>query len=177
MPQAINDICISTCTLDDLSMVLDLYEQARKHQQERFPENTWPVFDVALIKKDIKMQRLYKLSRAGTVVGVWTISFTDPFIWLGSEQDKAIYLHRIARNRKVDGYALMDSIVSWCKSYAIAHDLHWVRMDTCGHNQALIEYYKSVGFKFLGVRSLQDFEKLPSHYHHVPVCYFELRVV
>lgn len=71
---------------------------------------------------------------------------------------------------------LVKHVVRWTKGYAINRHKEYIRLDTAGHNQKLIKYYTQYGFTFLGNEALEDFYNLPLHYHHTPVCLFEMKV-
>ena len=44
---------------------------------------------------------------------VWTVAFSDPLIWEEKNKDAAIYIHRIATNKKHRGHHYVKNIVTW----------------------------------------------------------------
>lgn len=71
---------ISTCTLNDVNEIVDLYEAARPLQTER-KMVVWPAFDNAFIEKEIRENRQWKISINHTIVCNWAITFVDKEIW------------------------------------------------------------------------------------------------
>ena len=67
-------------------------------------------------------------------------------------------------------------IVEWSKLYAIQNNKKFIRLDTVGENQKLIQHYTSFGFDFLGFYQLTNTAGLPKHYHNATVSLFELSV-
>jgi hypothetical protein len=60
--------------------------------------------------------------------------------------------------------------------YAIQNNKKFIRLDTVGENQKLIQHYTSFGFNFLGLSQLTNTADLPKHYHNATVSLFELSV-
>ncbi len=167
---------IEIAILSDLPTIKSLYDRARIYQRQVFPDNVWPMFNDSLIRQDLQEKRLYKLLDKEQLIAVWTITLEDPIIWPGSDQDKALYLHRIASSSKARGKNLMKIITQWSKEFAISQGLQFIRMDTCGPNSRLIRHYNDNGFSFKGMRQLNVATGLPQHYHNAQVCYFEINL-
>ena len=70
----------------------------------------------------------------------------------------------------------MQKIVDWSIEHARKHNKQYIRMDTCGKNDRLINHYKNCGFNFLGMKKLKNTSDLPSHYHKADVCFFEIEL-
>jgi hypothetical protein len=97
---------ILNCSLTDVDTVLKLHEAARDLQKKK---NTviWPVFERALIEKDITESRLWKLMLDDQMACNWAITFTDREIWGELERDNSIYLHRIVTDPSVRASVLL----------------------------------------------------------------------
>ena len=165
---------ITTSTIADIPEIFRLYKLATDFQRIKFPGNLWPVFDQKLITSEVAENRQFKLLMEDKIACIWAITFSDPQIWEDSENDAAIYIHRIATNPDFRGNNFVQAIVNWSKEYAIKHNKQFIRMDTCGNNERLIHHYKNCGFDFLGIKKLKDTSELPSHYHNADVCFFEI---
>ena len=159
---------------EDISEIFRLYRLATEYQKVKFPGNLWPKFDRNLIAIEIVENRQFKLLIENKIACVWAITYSDPQIWEGSENDSAIYIHRIATNPDFRGNNFVQKIVDWSKAFANQHKKHFIRMDTCGDNVRLINHYTSSGFKFLGMNKLKNTSELPAHYHNADVCFFEI---
>jgi hypothetical protein len=70
----------------------------------------------------------------------------------------------------------VQKVVDWAKDYAAEKNKTYIRMDTCGRNDKLINHYKKCGFNFLGIAKLKNTSELPRHYHHADVCFFEIKL-
>ncbi len=167
---------ITNSTKEDLSEIFRLYGLATEYQRIKFPDNLWPEFDEHLITTEISENRQFKLLIENKIACVWAISYSDPQIWEGSENDDAIYIHRIATNPDFRGNNFVRKIVEWSIAFAKERKKNFIRMDTCGNNVRLINHYISCGFTFLGMKKLKNTSGLPSHYHNADVCFFEIKL-
>lgn len=167
---------IQTSTKDDIPEIFKLYGLAVEFQKLKFPENHWPEFDLHLVVTEVKENRQFKLIIDQKIACVWAITYSDPQIWENSDDESSIFIHRIATNPEFRGHNFVKKIVAWAKELAKAQHKKYIRMDTCGHNKRLITYYKSCGFDFLGLKKLQNTSNLPTHYHDVEVCFFEIEM-
>lgn len=167
---------ITNSTKEDISEIFRLYGLATEYQKLKFPDNLWPEFDNDLITTEVSELRQFKIVIENKVACVWAISYDDPQIWEGSENDAAIYIHRIATNPEFRGNNFVKKIVDWSIPFAKEHKMQFVRMDTCGDNVRLINHYVSCGFNFLGMKKLKNTSELPSHYHNADVCFFEIKL-
>ncbi len=167
---------VYNCIPADLDEIFRLYRLATAYQKIVFPANQWPTFERSMVETEIREQRIWKIEIGGEIACVWTITFSDPQIWVHSENDAAIYIHRIATNPVFRGKNLVAEIVAWANKYIIAHQKRFIRMDTCGYNTRLIAHYQNCGFQFLGISKLSRTSGLPSHYHNAEVCFFEIEI-
>lgn len=160
----------------DFREIFRLYRLATDFQKVKFPENLWPEFSEELILSEINDRRQYKLLMDEKIACVWAITYSDPQIWEERENEAAIYIHRIATNPDFRGNNFVQKIVDWSTDFAKERGKLFVRMDTCGKNDRLIEHYTKCGFEFLGMRKLKNTSELPSHYHNADVCFFERKL-
>ncbi|WP_417431549.1 GNAT family N-acetyltransferase [Halpernia sp.] len=167
---------IETSNPEDISEIFRLYQLATEFQKIKFRGNIWPVFDQDLIKTEIKENRQFKILIDGKIACIWAITFNDAQIWEEKDKNDSIFIHRIATNPDFRGSNFVKIIVDWSIDYAKKHRKKFVRMDTCGQNDKLINHYKSCGFDFLGMRKLKNFSELPLHYHNADVCFFEIEL-
>jgi ribosomal protein S18 acetylase RimI-like enzyme len=166
---------IQNSTIDDLEFIFDLYGSATAYQKERFISH-WPEFDRDMVTNEIAEKRQWKLIIEGEIVCIWATTFSDPLIWVDKDADPSVYIHRISTNPNCRGKAYVKQIVVWAKLYAIQNNKKFIRLDTVGENQKLIQHYTSFGFNFLGLSQLTNTADLPKHYHNATVSLFELSV-
>ncbi len=166
---------IQNSTSEDIPEIFRLYTRATDFQKTKFPENHWPKFKSEMIAKEVAENRQYKLVIQTEIACVWAIAFSDPQIWEDTDEP-SIYIHRIATNPDFRGHNFVKIIVDWATALAEKQHKQFIRMDTCGNNQGLINHYQKCGFNFLGVKQLKNTLNLPSHYHNADVCFFEIEI-
>ena len=108
---------IENCIMEDVSMILSLYEDARILQTQKGMV-VWPVFDKEFVEKEIKELRQWKLVIDNTITCNWAITFDDKDIWGPKDKNDSIYIHRIATNPDFRGNRYIGNIVEWAKQHA-----------------------------------------------------------
>lgn len=167
---------ITNSNLDDITEIFRLYQLARDFQKIQFPENLWPEFDHDFIATEVMENRQFKIVIDNKIACIWAITYNDADIWEEKENNDAIYIHRIATNPEFRGNNFVQMIADWSKDFAKKENKKFVRMDTCGQNDRLINHYKNCGFEFLGMKKLKDSSGLQTHYHNADVCFFEIEL-
>jgi hypothetical protein len=167
---------ITNSNLEDIPEIFRLYKLATDFQKIKFPQNQWPEFGQELITTEVVEDRQFKLLIDNKIACIWAITYSDTQIWEDSENDASIYIHRIATNPEFRGNNFVQSIVDWSKNYAVKQNIQFIRMDTCGENERLINHYTNCGFNYLGVKKLKNTSQLPAHYHNADVCFFEIEL-
>lgn len=168
---------IQNSTKEDIPEIFRLYKLATDFQKIKFPENHWPQFNKAMVNNEVAEKRQFKLVIEDKIACVWAITYSDPQIWEDAENNTSIFIHRIATNPDFRGKNFVKIIVEWAITLAKEQNKEFIRMDTCGKNDGLITHYEKCGFKFLGTKKLKNTSSLPSHYHNVEVCFFEIELV
>lgn len=167
---------ITNSNLDDITEIFRLYQLARDFQKIQFPENLWPEFDRDFIATEVIENRQFKIVIDNKIACIWAITYNDADIWEEKENNDAIYIHRIATNPEFRGNNFVQMIADWSKDFAKKENKKFIRMDTCGQNDRLINHYKNCGFEFLGMKKLKDSSGLQAHYHNADVCFFEIEL-
>ena len=166
---------IERCTASDLETIQNLYQNARSYQILKNAV-VWPFFENKIILNAIDQGNQFKIVINKQIACVFTFTFEDPQIWGNLDQNDAIYIHKIATNSSFRGLHLVHSIIEFSKNRAVLNNKNFLRMDTVGQNQGLIDYYVACGFKFKGLYKLTNFDALPTHYHNATVSLFEMKV-
>jgi len=167
---------IKNCTFEDVPEIFRLYRIASDYQRSKKTVVVWPEFERELVETEIAEKRQWKLVIDDKIACVWATTFSDEQIWEERNEDAAVYIHRIATNPDFRGKNFVSIIVDWAKEYALKQGKDFVRLDTLGNNVKLIDHYKNSGFTFLGMYHLKDTSALPSHYHNMPACLFEIKL-
>jgi DNA-binding MarR family transcriptional regulator/ribosomal protein S18 acetylase RimI-like enzyme len=151
------------CQMADVPTILRLYDQAIAYQKTVFHKQ-WLGFDPAMIEAEVRENRQWKGLVGGEVACIFAVSFSDAQFWGELDREPAIYLHRIVTNPAFRGGGYVGHIVDWAKPYAQQLGKAYVRLDTWGDNQKLIDYYVAHGFEYLKTIELGQLVGLPKHY-------------
>lgn len=165
---------IENSNQEDIEEIFRLYRIASDYQRGKKTVVVWPEFDRTMVNIEIVQDRQFKLIINEEIACVWAITFSDAQIWGEKNADAAIYIHRIATNPNFRGHNFVGSIVDWSKTYAVAQQKRYIRLDTLGDNKGLIRYYTGAGFDFIGMFELENVDELPPHYKDGPVCLFQI---
>lgn len=168
---------IQNSVLQDIDIIFELYDKARDYQKIKFINNLWPKFERSMVEAEINNNQQWKLVIDGKIACIWATTFSDPKIWEERNIEPSVYIHRIATNPDFRGQNLVQKIVNWTKVYAKSNKKQFVRLDTCGRNERLIQYYQNCGFRFLGIWKLKNPKGLPQHYIGAEVCFFEIDLI
>jgi ribosomal protein S18 acetylase RimI-like enzyme len=160
---------------DEVDFVFDLYEKAIEFQKTVF-HKSWLGFDKELVESEIAEERLWKIEDGGAIACIYSVTYSDPIIWGEDSGDSAMYIHRIVTNPAFRGRGYVRSITDWAKTFARSNNLRFVRMDTWGDNQKLIDYYMDCGFRFRGVVTPKNSAELPKHYSDINLSLFEIEL-
>ncbi|PHR73285.1 MAG: GNAT family N-acetyltransferase [Lutibacter sp.] len=154
---------IVNSTIDDIDTIFDLYDEASKYQVEVFMQQ-WVGFERVLIETEIEENRQWKILINNEIACVFAVTYNDEIIWKEKDQQPSIYIHRISVNNKFRGRGFVNIIVSWATVYCKTHQKKFIRMDTLGHNQKLIDYYIKCGFKHTETIKIDALQGMPAHY-------------
>lgn len=166
---------IVNCTSEDFKTVFELYDQAIEYQKTKF-DKYWLGFDVALVNKEIEEKRLWKIVVDNQIACIFSVTYSDPLIWKEKDGESALYIHRIVTNPLFRGRGFVTIIVEWAKEFGRNNGKKFIRMDTWGDNQKLIDYYTACGFIFLGLTTPTKTKDLPKHYEGISLSLFEMTV-
>ncbi|WOC41161.1 GNAT family N-acetyltransferase [Polaribacter sp. HL-MS24] len=166
---------IENSTQQDLAEIERLYTHARD-LQAYLKRVVWPSFSRKMIVQELEEGKQFKLVVDGQIACVWAIAFSDPQIWKEKNTDAAIYIHRIATNPIFRGNNFVQKIVNWAQEYVKDRNINYIRLDTVGENNGLIQHYQNCGFAFLGLFQLSETKGLPEHYYNATVCLFEIAI-
>lgn len=171
----LENLCIENSQPADLELIFRLFDAAIAYQ-ERNGYELWPRFSETMILEEMSEKRHWKVLAGDCIVGVFSVMYNDPVIWLERDADPAVYLHRIAVNPDFKGKGLMLLIREWAKQHALQQGKSFVRMDTWGTNESLRIYYERCGFDYLGKQQLPETDHGPAHYGGSFLSLFQLKV-
>lgn len=161
-------------TINDIDKIFEFYDLAIEYQKTKFNKQ-WQGFERSLVTKEISENRQWKIIIDNEIACIFAITFEDESIWKEKNTDKAVYFHRIVTHPKFRGQHFVERIIEWGMTFAKEKKLDFLRMDTWGDNESLIEYYQKCGFDFLGVIT-PEYKGLPKHYDGITLSLFEIKV-
>jgi ribosomal protein S18 acetylase RimI-like enzyme len=164
---------IKNAAAEDIEIIFGLYDKAVEFQKTVFDKH-WLGFDVKLVEREIEEGRLWKIVEEGHIACIFSVAYEDPIIWGPDSGNSAMYIHRIVTNPDFRGRGYARVITEWAKEFASVRGLRFVRMDTWGDNQKLLEYYQDCGFKFLGLVTPEESDTLPKHYSGLNLSLLEI---
>lgn len=167
---------IKNTSIEDLEFVFHLFDEAIKYQKNK-GYAVWNGYDKNVLKTDIEKKLQFKIVESNTILCVFSICYSDPIIWRNKEDGNALYLHRIVVNPKCKGQKQFDKILKWAKESARHNKLKYVRMDTWGDNENIINYYQSFGFKFIENFTTPSIEILPVQHRNLFLALLEYEIV
>lgn len=159
----------------DIETIFTLYDQAVSFQKTRFDKH-WLDFDRNMVQHEIEEGRQWKIMEGNEVVCIFAIAYEEPYIWKEKNGDPSIYIHRIVTNPLHRGKGYVKSIIEWARDHALQMNKKFIRMDTWGDNDALINYYTKCGFEFLGTITPTSSKQLPKHYSAIFLSLFEIKL-
>lgn len=162
-------------TIEDFDCIFRLYDAAIEFQKTKF-DKSWLPFDRTMIEREIAEKRLWKIVIDEKIACIFSIAFEDPLIWKEKSAEPSIYIHRIVTNPEFRGQKFVPKITEWARGYARSIGKNFIRMDTWGDNQKLLDYYVSCGFEFLGVITPTKSAELPKHYDGITLSLFEIKL-
>lgn len=163
-------------TAADIPEIFRFYDMAIAYQKTKFKRH-WQPFAPELIEKEIGEGRQWKIMEGTATACIFATAFEDPFIWSEKSREPAVYLHRIVTHPAFKGNNYVREIISWAKTYCRENGLQYIRMDTWGDNQELLDYYVKCGFNFKGIITPQATDTLPRHYEGITLGLFEIPVL
>lgn len=170
-----NHLIILNSNADDIDSIFSLYDAAVAFQKEKFDKH-WEPFRREMVEREIQEERQWKIMMDDNIACIFVTAENDPLIWREKDKDPSIYIHRIVTNPLYRGNNFVRKIIEWVKIYAKTKDKKFIRMDTWGDNQKLIDYYVKCGFTYLGITTPTGLDKLPLHYEGITLSLFQMPV-
>jgi ribosomal protein S18 acetylase RimI-like enzyme len=159
----------------ELPAINYLFEESIK-SYSRKGFRVWEFIDKSRLEKDITQGLQYKIQRGNEILCVFSIQYSDPFIWRERDKDTAIYLHRIVVNPNFRGMRLFEKVLNWAKRHATENRINYIRMDTWADNKKIIDYYLGYGFMFIENFTTSDTMELPEQNRNLRVALLELKL-
>lgn len=169
------EFTVEEASQSDLDNICELFEEAIAFQKDNNYIG-WKNYDKDFIVAEIHNGLLFKIVSKNTIACIFSICYTDPFIWREKENGDAIYLHRVVLNRLFQGEKMFKKVLEWAITHAEAKKIQKIRMDTWAENEKIISYYKSYGFEFVENYTTANNDELPVQHRNLNVALLEFKV-
>jgi len=164
---------IHRSTSSDNDTFCDFWNAALSYQKSKqLP--LWPSYPERQIRGEIQAGLHFSVFMPdGILAGYFSLALSDKLIWGEKERGDAIYIHRMCVNPDRKGNNLTTAVLAWAYGYALGSGRKFIRMDTWGDNQRLVNYYITCGFQHIENRRLGSVPDLPPHYSNANLALFE----
>jgi GNAT superfamily N-acetyltransferase len=160
---------------NDLPLIFEFFEHSI-HYQEKHGYPVWRHYDKNVVAKDVEDKNQYKIVVDSTPAMVFSVRYSDKFIWRDLDQGDSIYLHRIVVNPEFKGRKLFGAILKWAIDHVQKKGLNFIRMDTWAANPTIVNYYKTFGFDVIENYTTPDSAELPIHNRNLSLTLLEYKV-
>jgi DNA-binding MarR family transcriptional regulator/GNAT superfamily N-acetyltransferase len=171
----ISDLCIVNTTLDDLHLVYWLFDQAIVYQQQHgYPE--WKGYEKKALIAEVDQHLQYKIVQYHHVLGIFSVSYSDPATWGEWDSGNALFLHRVITHPQFKGQRVFGKVREWALQQAKEKGLGYIRIDTWTDNPAIIAFYEGYGFQVVTARITPDSPDLHAQNRNLRVTLMQLPV-
>lgn len=117
-------------------------------------QSDWPDRDTMLagFRADVEAGHTWFAEHEGQVVGMATINTsTAPGLWTEDETADALFIHRLTRAVDAPVRGVGQILLNHAEQLAIEAGRSWLRLDAWTTNRDLHDYYRRMGFRFVGI--------------------------
>lgn len=120
----------------------------------------WTAADVsaAFVTRRIARTEMVAARSREAILGVCTLSRSDPEFWPEDAAGEAAYVHRLAVRRASSGGRLTPAIVAWCAGTARDWGCRALKLDCHPH---ISQIYVRLGFTRLDQRTVSPVDRAP----------------
>jgi GNAT superfamily N-acetyltransferase len=162
-------LTLRQATCDERDVILDLIEDTVRWLRSRGIDQwskPWPDEERRdkRISQDLSEGKTWLALDGTAVAGTITVDPADNDIWPTEKRgEKAVYVRRVIVGRRYAGLGLGARLLDWASDIgARVHEARWIRIDVWTTNRRLHAYYRTQGFRFSGLRDLDDDPDYPS---------------
>lgn len=142
----------------DLPTVLGILTEAAEWARRVGTVGLWRVpFPQEWVLPSLARHEVFLGSWGGEVAGTVTFRWADPSIW-GDQPPVAGYVHRLAIRRAFGGRRIGEALLDWASQRVRTEGRSALRLDCWSTHAGLRRYYRSVGFRAVGMAMANDAE-------------------
>jgi GNAT superfamily N-acetyltransferase len=162
-------LTLRQATADERDVILELLEETVRWLRGKGIDQwskPWPDEERRnkRISQDLSEGKTWLALDDATVAGTITVDPADNDIWPAEKRrEKAVYVRRVIVGRRYAGLGLGARLLDWAGDVGErVHEARWIRIDVWTTNRRLHAYYRKQGFRFSGLRDLDDDPDYPS---------------
>ncbi|UJF35508.1 GNAT family N-acetyltransferase [Paenibacillus hexagrammi] len=146
----IGEITILRAAEDDLSDVLRLWLEAAEWLEVKGILQWRPnSFTQESVLEHYQKTELYIAKLNETIVGSFSIQWSDEFIWEELNNNSSGYIHRLVVARNFKGMNLGIELLTWAERYIQSTGKKASRLDCMADNQHLNTFYRKAGYNYI----------------------------
>jgi GNAT superfamily N-acetyltransferase len=165
---------IELARVEELASLQELFEQAISWQRQKGAP-TFASFSASFLEQEIRNGRIYVARNQSAMVGTVSLYEIDDPVWDG-DREPALYIHRLASLRAEAGRGAGAALIRWSRQQAATKNKRWLRVDCWADNRELCRFYERQGFEKVRDKHTGENHELPSHYHNITVCLYQMAV-
>lgn len=150
---------LSLATKDDVDTVVAILEDNERWMAARGIDQ-WPLNWHRRRRQEISQWAndgcLYLAKQGDAIVGTIATFETDEKYW-GSQEERALYFHKLAIGRTHSGKDLGQDIIERVRELARSKGKKKIRLSCLRRNAGLNQYYRSLGFVQVGTAEVDGF--------------------
>jgi ribosomal protein S18 acetylase RimI-like enzyme len=155
---------IGTCTValaapEDAPTVIALRDDAARWLQDRGIEQWSPgELPVIYFQRLIAEHATWLLRQNERVVGVVSVTWSEPEIWVERDIDQSGYIRGLVIDRQLVGNGLGRDLLDWAEAHIAASARNLARLDCVRTNRNLRLYYERAGYRHVGYKDFPEID-------------------
>jgi len=146
------EISIRLASIDDAPSILQLWQGSAIWLQSKGIEQWNP--DRFRLESVIRILNdgsdVYLAEKNGQIAGTYFLTWSDPFLWAELDDSDSGYIHRLAVHRMFKGEGNGAVLLKFAEEHIRANGKTKARLDCMADNPRLNQYYRDLGFRFIG---------------------------
>jgi ribosomal protein S18 acetylase RimI-like enzyme len=145
-------LIIKRACRNDLDAILNIWIEAIHWVRAKLGmDPNLPVyFNDEIVLQHYEDTELYIALLQNTIVGTFSIQWSDNSIWKQSENEAAGYIHKVVVPREFSGKRIGKLLLDWSEKYIKENGKDYSRLDCMTENQNLNSYYQNHGYILKG---------------------------
>lgn len=146
----VGEVYIIRASEDDLTIILKLWLEAAEWLSAKGIYQWKPnSFTLESVQEHYQKTELFLAKLNDTVVGSFSIQWSDDFIWKELNNHDSGYIHRLVVSREHKGMSLGKKLLMCAEEYIKISGKKTSRIDCMADNERLNNFYKNAGYNYI----------------------------